>query len=121
MDKYLVKIEFRYTGMDTSGQDIRCKSKTVTIGVFDSFEKACIEGNKIFPKLEERYKLNPNYNIKQRLSFDKRLISDLAYIQTPFQFFVSIETLHYKNISENLDIIENDIKLVKNFKENFED
>lgn len=117
MNKYLVTIEFRYRGVRNNEPDSKCITKT--IGIFGTKEEAYNEANKIFPELEKRWKLNPNYNIKER--FKKRsfnIISNLAYIKTPFNFFVKVTELHMvEDINEELDIVLADIDNYINLKE----
>lgn len=106
MEKYLVQIEFRYSS-DMS------KDKITTIGVFDTFEEACINGNNLLRFLESKYNLHMFPNgikaIKERFSKNggcfeskKTLVSNLAYLQTPFGFYAKIETLHYISNFEDL-------------------
>ena len=42
MEKYLVKIEFRYSDAPETEDGYTCKTKAVTIGVYDTFEDACL-------------------------------------------------------------------------------
>ena len=89
MIKYLVTLEYRYNEKPNSlGGTYR--SKIDTIGVFDEIEKAIINGNNILIELEKHFKLNQNYNRKSRLSEDKKLITNLGYLITPFDFFLKI-------------------------------
>ena len=109
--KYHVRIEFRYA----SG-----KSKTVTIGVYASFEEACKQGNKALEALEARFPLHkfPDGSLAKADRFSKNggpwgrpntLITDMAYLKTPFQFFAKIETLHYDDVHETVnDILKED-------------
>jgi hypothetical protein len=112
MEKYLVTIEFRYSSLPvTSG------IKKVTIGVFDDIKIACIEGNKQLEILETHFKLNPNYNRRERLNPSRiggLLISELGYLETPFAFFLKVEPLHFVSIE---DTINNVVDCVKKYNE----
>ena len=46
MTKELLTIEFRYRDKPKSDSDSEHRSKTITIGVFDTLEEAIVEGNK---------------------------------------------------------------------------
>jgi hypothetical protein len=110
MEKYLVTIEFSYS-VRKSEEDIDHVNETITIGVYNDFDEACKHGNKELEILEANYKLNPNYNHKERFSknggcFGTRnsLISNyLGYLQTPFSFFAKIETLKYGSVQDLID------------------
>ena len=113
MNKYLVTIEFRYSDVPDAW-DSTHRSKKFTIGVYDSIEDAIVNGNKQLEIFEKHFKLNTAWNRKERFSKDNKLISDLAYLQTPFQFFAKIDTLVYCNIEQEL---HNVMQAVKNYKE----
>lgn len=121
MKKYLVTIEFRYT-TKPKYEDERgnYKNKTITIGVFDSFDIAIAEGNKALEVLEANFKLHKfpdgrNAN-KDRFSKNsgcfgsaKNLISNLAYLKTPFDFYAKIDTLHYEDVNETIQSVLKEI------------
>jgi len=121
MKKYLLTIEFRYSDAPKFENDLTSQNKTVTIGVFDEFDTAAIKGNEVLEVFEKHFKLNSHYNRKERFSKNggcfgspKTLITDLAYLQTPFSFYAKIETLNYLNIEQTiLDVIES----AKRYKE----
>lgn len=58
MEKFLLTIEFRYKEVPKSDIFSAHKSKTITIGVFDDFDTACIEGNKLLVNLESKFPLH---------------------------------------------------------------
>lgn len=109
MEKHLVTIEFRYDDADEF--DVRYKSRTVTIGVYDDFDEACKEGNKVLENLESKFELHKfpqgHYAPKERFSKNggcfggkKNLITNLAYLKTPFDFYAKITTLKYNIIDD---------------------
>lgn len=132
MTKELVEIEFRYTDKPLNSDSSDYVSKTITIGVYDSFDEACIHGNKLMENLESKFKLHmfPNGNFAQKERFSKnggcfgypnRLISNLAYLKTPFQFYARIVKLDYLDIDKTiLEILEAN-KRYKDFKNSIED
>lgn len=122
MKKYLVTIEFRYTSKRgySSGGNISV-NKTITIGVFDDFDTACIEGNKQMEILESKFKIHvfPKGDEAKKERFSKNggcfnspntLISNLAYLKTPFNFFAKIDTLHYEETAQAIEEVLKDLK-----------
>lgn len=113
MEKWLVQIEFRY--IDRSDEKYHNGYKqvndTITLGVFDTFKDACDCGNLALENsFESRFELNKNWNKKERFGigngpFDTNttLISELAYLKTPFSFFAKITKLKYDNIEEAIN------------------
>lgn len=107
--KYLLTLEFRFTSVNKDKTDKNYNNKTITIGVFDSFDDACKEGNKNLEIMESRFSLHKfpqgHSAPKERFSknggcFNSRntLITNLAYLKTPFQFYFKITDLNYQNI-----------------------
>lgn len=117
MTKELVTIEFRYRDKPKNEDFSGHKTKTITIGVFDTFDEAIIEGNKSLEIFEKKFKLNSAWKRKERFSKNggcfgsaNRLITDLAYLQTPFSFFAKITTLHYNEVEESINGVLEAIK-----------
>ena len=121
MNKYLVTIEFRYNGTPSEPEGYsRYIEKTLTIGVFDSRDEANQAGNVALIEFEKQFKLNPNWNRKERFSnnggcfgYPKDLISDMGYLETPFEFFAKITKLNYGDVN---DYIKESIKEVKAYR-----
>lgn len=129
MKKYLVQIEFRYLDAPKSGFNYTQHNKTITIGVFDNFNDACKNGNKYLEILESNYKIHgfPDGREakKQRFSetggafgHPKNLITNLAYLKTPFDFFAKIETLNFTDINETINEVNESVKRYINYKQN---
>lgn len=109
MDKYLIDIEFRFNGKPDNRGNVY-KNKTITLGICDNIEEACTIGNKCLEKLEKQFKLNIYWDRKERFSLNNYLIGDLAYLQTPFQFFASIKTLEFTPLEDTIKNVMEDIK-----------
>lgn len=120
MEKYLVDIEFRHSGGI---------SKTITIGVFDDFDQACISGNALLEDLESKFKLHvfPNGQKAKKERFSKNggcfgskntLVTNLAYLKTPFSFYAHITTLKHHSID---DAIEDVLASIKNYRKQQEE
>jgi hypothetical protein len=119
--KHLVTIEFRYCDIPKGEYDTEHKSKTITLGVFDTFDEAANEGNKAMEAFEKHFKLNVNYNRKERFSKNggcfgsaKDLITPLAYLQCPFEFYAKITPLKYYGVEET---INEALEATKRFRE----
>ncbi len=128
MTKELVTIEFRYLDAPKSDLVGPHKSKKITIGVYDTLDEAMNAGNKALEVLEDYFKLNTAYNKKERFSknggcfgYPNRLITNLGYLQTPFEFYASITKLSYDDLDQTiLDVVEAG-KRYKEFKNSNQD
>ena len=105
MSNFLVTIEFRYTGNSTVHHWIKDShiSDTYTIGIYETFEEACKGGNDVLVMMETKYKThNKGRFSKNGGAFGRpnTLITNLGYLNTPFQFFAKIVPL-VKFDSEN--------------------
>lgn len=125
MEKYLVTIEFRYSEAPTDSSGSTFRSKIVSIKFCQTFEEACIEGNKLLEKLESKFPLHifPNGReaAKERFSknggcfgYKKDLVSNMAYLQTPFTFYAKIETLKFYDVETAIDEV---IAAVKGYQD----
>ena len=101
MKRYLVTIEFRYTDAPKNEFEGVCKSKTITVGIYDTQNDAILNGNKALEKFEKRFPLNPNWNVKERFSNNggpfgepKHLVTNTAWITTPFSLVAEITVLN---------------------------
>jgi len=121
MKKYLVTIEFRYTAFNKEYDRDDFLSKTVTKGVFNSFDDACKNGNSVLEHLEEIYRLHifPSGIIAKRERFSKnggcfgskkKLISNMAYLTTTFTFYAKITDLDFIDIDTAIDCINEKMK-----------
>ena len=123
MEKKLLTIEFRYCDAPKGEYDSGHKDKTITIGVFDTYDEAALEGNKIMEIFESHFKLNPNWNRKERFSknggcfgYPKSLITDLGYLQMPFSFYAKIQTLKFGDIEQTISEVLESVERYKVYK-----
>jgi len=123
MEKYLAKIEFRYYDAPETEDGNTSKNKIVTIGIYDTFEDACQNGNNLLKFLESKFKLHqfPDGSKASKQRFSKNggcfgskntLVTNLAYLKTPFEFYAKIETLKYSPIDA---VIENVVGASKRY------
>ena len=122
MKKYLFTIEFRYYAKPKhEDNDRNYRTKTITIGVYETIEESIIEGNKCLEQFEKRFKLHkfPNGNNANKDRFSKNgggfgsfnnLVTNLAYLKTPFDFYAKIDTLHYGDLNETITNVLAEIK-----------
>jgi hypothetical protein len=115
---YLVDLQLRYTDKPKGDDDYpNYINKTVTVGIYDTYEEAVKAGNAMLEaELESRFPLNKNWNRKQRFGemYTMSLISDLSYLTTPFSFFAHIKKLEIGSIS---DAVEEAINARSRYKE----
>ena len=127
MEKYLVKIEFRYSDAPKTDDGCTSKNKTVTIGVYDTFPDAIKNGNALLEVLESKFELHqfPDGKKASKDRFSENggcfgskviLITNLAYLNTPFEFYATITTLKYRNIDETINDILDSVKRYRNYK-----
>ena len=127
MEKYLVRIEFRYSDAPKTEDEYIWKNKMVTIGVYDTFEDACQNGNNLLEILESKFELHqfPNGRRAPKERFSKNgsafgskktLVTNLAYLKTPFEFYAKIETLKYSPIDEAIEDVVSASKRYRNYK-----
>lgn len=125
MERYLMAIEFRYSDAPRYEDDLTSHSKTITIGVYDTFEEACKEGNELMEVLESKFQIHtfPNGIEAKRERFSKNggcfggkqtLITNLAYLRTPFEFYAKITTL---KIDDVVPTINNVVAAAKSYQE----
>jgi hypothetical protein len=112
--KELVTIEFRYYDKPESEDFCGAKSKIITVGVFDTLDEAIAAGNEALEVFENHFELNSHHKKRDRFSKNggcfgtpNRLITNLAYLKTPFSFFAKITTLKYEPVENAiLDVLE---------------
>jgi hypothetical protein len=109
MIKELVTIEFRYYDIPENENFSGFNSKTITVGVFDTFDEAIVKGNEALEIFEKHFKLNKAWNRKARFSKNggvfgssNRLITQLTYLQTPFEFYAKIQQLKHIDVEKTI-------------------
>ena len=107
IEKELLTVEFRYNDAPSGEYDGGSRSKTVTIGLFDTLDEAIIEGNKIISLiLAKHFKVRGNDKFKKHGLVGGqpcRLISNCFY-SNGIQYFAKIEKLCFSDIE--LTILE---------------
>ena len=90
-------------------------------------EEACKEGNKALEFLESKFKIHvfPNGNKAKKARFSKNggacggkhdLVTNLAYLKTPFNFYAKITTLNLDPLEEKVNEVLKCVEECKAFK-----
>ena len=127
MTKELLTIEFRYRDKPKSEDFSGHESKTITLGVFDTLEEAIVEGNKALEVFEKNFKLHtfPDGRVANKDRFGKtngcfgsatRLVTPLAYLKCPFDFYAKITKLNYADVEETITEVLEAEKRYKEYK-----
>lgn len=97
MEKELVTIEFRYTDKPNTEHDSGDRSKTVTIGIYDTLEEAIIEGNKTLGILAKTFEVRHDDKFglhNSSFGTPKRLVTNTSYPTKNIQYFAQIIKLN---------------------------
>jgi hypothetical protein len=126
---FLVEIEFRFIDAPREPYSWTSKSKTNTIGVYETFEEACVAGNELLENLESKFPIvvfpSGNKAGKERFSENggvfggrKTLITNSAYLKTPFEFYARIVTLNYDSVDQTIADVLEATERYKTYKKN---
>ena len=128
MTKELLTIEFRYHDKPKNEAFSGHETKRITIGIYDTLDEAIVEGNKALEVFEKHFKLNTAWNKKDRFSknggpfgYPNRLITPLAYLQTPFDFYTKITQLTYADVDETISEVLKALERYKEYKKSQQD
>ena len=101
MTKELLKIEFRYQDEPDSIGSTH-KTKTITIGIYDTLEEAVKEGNKCLEVLKEYFEVrgDDKFEVVGLFGDPTRLVTNCCYSTKGIQYFASIVKQDYTSLSE---------------------
>lgn len=117
MVKELVKIEFRYSDKPDDDGFGEYKSKTVTIGIYDTIKEAIEIANKTLELLKKyNFEIRSNDYFKEDDLFDQptRLVSNCCYPTNRISYFLSIIKLEFSNLE---DVIKEIFKASERYEE----
>lgn len=102
MTKQLLTIEFRYHDAPKGDYGTECKSKTTTIGIFDTIEQAMEAGNNALKVLANHFQVRGDDVFKANFlwGMPKTLVTNTCYPTKGIQYFAKIETLHFTDLQE---------------------
>lgn len=106
MIKEILTIEFRYKDAPEYEADSEHKTKTLTIGIFDTLEEAVEKGNELLNILSKTFEVRSNDVFSLHGSFGgypKRLVTNCSYPTKQIQYFAKISKLEFLDLQETID------------------
>ena len=105
MTKELLTVEFRYHDAPKGEWDSECKTKEITIGIYDTLEEAIKEGNKVLEVLSDTFEVRPDDRFKVRHLFGtpQRLVTNCCYTTKGIQYFAKITQLKYEDLGNTVE------------------
>lgn len=105
MKKELLTIEFRYHDKPNGDHDGGHRTKTITIGIFDTLEEAIETGNKALLVLAERFQVRADDRFKLKYLFGnpRRLVTNCCYPTNGIQYFAKIEKLDFADLGSTIN------------------
>lgn len=110
--RHIATVEFRYhSAPEQGGESPRYRERKITLGVYLSREQAIEEVNKLLPLFEERFKLNPSYNRRERFDLgsfsfgDTAIITNRCWVKSNVNFFITIAPLDETPLDEALPAV----------------
>jgi hypothetical protein len=105
MTKEVLTIEFRYHDKPEGEHGTVFRSKTITIGIFDTVEEAVHEGNKVLNILAEYFEVRANdtFKLKGLCNLPERLVTNTCYPTKGIQYFAKIDSLKFDDLNKVID------------------
>ena len=105
MKKELLTIEFRYHDKPKYGSDSEYKSKTITIGIYDTLEEAIVEGNKVLVVLSKTFevRVDDKFKLNHLFGSPQRLVTNTCYSTNGVQYFANIRELKFDDLGETVN------------------
>ena len=101
MEKYIVKVEFRYRAIPKSDSIYASDSynKEVTIGIYDTIDDAIKQGNQALETLKTKFNFADCFSKNGGIfGSPNKLVCNFNSKNKP-QFFAKIETLHFDDLA----------------------
>ena len=100
--KELLTIEFRYNDKPIEYQGSTHRTKTITIGVFDTLREAVNAGNEALKVLSKHFevRIDDCFKIHGLFGLPKRLVSNNCYSTKGITYFAKITPLNFNPLSE---------------------
>ena len=117
MTKELLTIEFRYNDQPKFDGDSSHRSKTITIGIFDTLKEAIAEGNKCIDILSKTFQVRSDdkFRMKFLFGFPCRLVTNCCYPTKGIQYFAKIEQLKFDDLNETVDETFKSLERYRNY------
>ena len=107
--KEVLKLEFRYS-KKLQGGEKQFKSKTITIGIFETIEEAVEKGNTLLNSLSKVFvvRATDRFKVIGLSGLPDRLVSNCCYPTKGVQYFAKIEQLNFEPVTNTIqDIFKN--------------
>ena len=104
MTKELLTVEFRYHDVPKGEYDTECKTKRITIGIYETLDEAIDVGNNILNILSESFEVRPDDKFQKVFLFGspKRLVTNCCYSTRGIQYFAKITQLKFDHLKETV-------------------
>ncbi len=102
----MLTVEFRYNENDIDGNR-RCKTKTITIDIFDTLEGAVLHGNETLKTLSETFEVRSDdkFKVNGLFGMPDRLVTNTCYPTNGVCYFAKITSLDFNSLSETIEEI----------------
>lgn len=122
MKKYLLTFEFRYTAMSETEYDSQYKTKTVTIGVFDTLDESIKVGNENLKELSKKLTVKDGESFKKvHLFGNPRTLVSNIFTKDKVNFYGKIDTLDYEDLAATVSEALEARKQYDEFKQSEQD
>lgn len=103
--KELLTVEFRYNDKPADLDHCEYKSRTITIGVFDTLEEAIDMGNHTLDILSKVFEVRSDDKFKLNHLFGSpnRLVTNTCYSTREVQYFAKITLLKFDDLKETVN------------------
>jgi len=105
MTKELLTVEFRYHDAPRGEWDSECRTKEITIGIYDTLEEAIEKGNEVLNSLSYTFEVRSDDKFKLKYLFGtpQRLVTNCCYTTKGIQYFAKITQLKYEDLGNTVD------------------
>jgi len=120
MTKEILTVEFRYMNIPDGNWDGGCRTKKITIGIYDTIDDAIVRGNEILDILSRYFEVRADDKFKLYHIFGHptRLVTNTCYLTDDIQYFAKIEQLNFEDLTITIDDINKSVKQYKLYKRN---
>jgi hypothetical protein len=104
MKKYILTVEFRYHDKPKGEWDHEYPSKKITIGIYDSMDKAVLEGNTIMRALSKHFQVRDGdwFKMVHLFGHPKTLCTNTCYPTKGIEYFAKIDTLVFDDLEATI-------------------
>lgn len=105
----LLTIEFRYMDAPENVSLAGCKTKIITIGVFDTILEAVNIGNNMLAILSQHFQVRKDdkFKVEGLFGYPNRLVSNCCYPTRGISYFAKITKLNFDGLQESVTDVFN--------------